>query len=895
MRWKPKKTKTKVKKKAVKSRPQPGPVTPPPAPRANAARNARRAEPAPPVPPPAPPSEPDGEGSEARRRKYSRLHKPAEMSLEDWQIELRRQFGREQDYKLINKGEHPLFSMFEVTNPKTQNTYSIHIRGARPGDNFCTCPDFATNTLGTCKHIEFTLARLETMTGAVEKLRQGYQPPYSEVFLQYGARREVRFRPGSRCSVELARLAAKFFGVDGALLPDAFGRFEQFLSQGRTLDPELRCFDDVLSFIAEVRDAEQRKQRVSEQCPRGIRSAVFRNLVKVSLYDYQREGVLFAARAGRCLLGDEMGLGKTIQGIATAELMARLYGVERVLVICPTSLKHQWEREIQRCSDRSCQVITGLRKRRELHYSTDTFFKVVNYDVIYRDLDLVEKWGPDLIILDEAQRIKNWNTRTARSVKRIVSPYAIVLTGTPLENRLEELISIVQFVDRYRLGPTFRLLDQHQIRDQDGKVIGYRELDKLSKTLEPILMRRHKDEVLDQLPERIDSNIFVPMTKQQLRHHEENREIVARIVAKWRRYRFLSEADQRRLMIALQRMRMSCDNSYLVDHRSDHGRKADEAATLLDELFEQPDTKVVIFSQWTRMHELLQRRFEGKKWKYVLFHGSLSSNKRKEAIDRFREDPECRAFLGTDAGGVGLNLQHASVVINMDLPWNPAVLEQRIGRVHRLGQKQPVRVINFVAQGTIEEGMLEVLKFKKSLFEGVLDGGEKEVFLGGSRLNKFMEQVESATSAIPEEMLEDAEAALRAPPGEVAGPAPSEAGTPPRGGRGASRGGALVPAGVGGADEPALPGTPAGDLWSGLLQTGMALLQQFVAAGQQNGSSGKPAGKPAGPGPLQPGGMPRVARDEKTGETYLRLPVPTQEVVEQALEAIGNLLRGLRP
>ena len=133
---------------------------------------------------------------------------------------------------------------------------------------------------------------------------------------------------------------------------------------------------------------------------------------------------------------------------------------------------------------------------------------------------------------------------------------------------------------------------------------------------------------------------------------------------------------------------------------------------------------------------------------HVFFHGGVDGGKRKGLVDRFREDPNCRLFLSTDAGGVGLNLQHASVIVNMDLPWNPAVLEQRIGRVHRLGQKRPVRVVNFVAQGTIEEGMLGVLKFKKSLFAGVLDGGQKEVFLGGSRLKKFMETVEQTTESI---------------------------------------------------------------------------------------------------------------------------------------------------
>ena len=466
------------------------------------------------------------------------------------------------------------------------------------------------------------------------------------------------------------------------------------------------------------------------------------------LYDYQREGVLFAALAGRSLIGDEMGLGKTIQAIAAVEIMAKHFGVERVLIVCPTSLKHQWEREISRFAGRSTQVIGGARPRRQQNFAADTFYKIMNYDTVYRDLDLIRGWSPDMVILDEAQRIKNWKTRAARSVKQISSPYAIVLTGTPLENRLEELVSIVQFVDQHRLGPTFRFLHDHQIRDDEtGRVIGYTALDTIGKTLAPILIRRQKKQVLDQLPERLDKHLFVAMTPEQMNHHDDNREVVARIALKWQRMKFLSEADQRRLMIALQNMRMSCDSTYLLDQKTDFGVKADELVNVLGDMFEQPDTKVVIFSQWLRMHELIVRRLKPKKWDHVVFHGGIPGTQRPKLVDRFNEDDRCRAFLATDAGGVGLNLQHASVVINMDLPWNPAVLEQRIGRVHRLGQRQPVRVVNFVSKGTIEEGMLDVLKFKKSLFSGALDGGEKEVFLGGSRLTRFMETVEKKRSA----------------------------------------------------------------------------------------------------------------------------------------------------
>jgi hypothetical protein len=133
----------------------------------------------------------------------------------------------------------------------------------------------------------------------------------------------------------------------------------------------------------------------------------------------------------------------------------------------------------------------------------------------------------------------------------------------------------------------------------------------------------------------------------------------------------------------------------------------------------------------------------------------VPSGKRGALVERFHKDPKCRVFLSTGAGGVGLNLQHAaSTIVNMDMPWNPAVLEQRIGRVHRLGQSRSVQVVNFVAEDTIEERMLSVIAFKKSLFAGVLDGGESEVFLGGSRLARFMESVDSVTGTAAESLPE---------------------------------------------------------------------------------------------------------------------------------------------
>ena len=306
--------------------------------------------------------------------KLSRQRKPEDMPLEDWQIALRRQFGRAQSFELTNIGTEPIFSEFLVTNPNAKSTYRIAIRGRELGENFCSCPDFATNHLGTCKHVEFALARLERKRGGKSALRDGYQPPYSEVFLRYGAARAVHFRPGSECPPELARMASEYFDDERVLRPEAFDRFEEFLSKSSGIEHELRCYEDALDFVAEHRDETRRREQLAKSFPKGIRSARFRRLLKVPLYDYQREGALFAARAGRCLIGDEMGLGKTIQALAAAEIMAHEFGVDRVLIVCPTSLKHQWQREIEKFTERSVTVVGGPKAQREEAFRDESFF-----------------------------------------------------------------------------------------------------------------------------------------------------------------------------------------------------------------------------------------------------------------------------------------------------------------------------------------------------------------------------------------------------------------------------------------------------------------------------------------------------------------------------------------
>ena len=814
--------------------------------------------------------------------RLSRTRRPPELEVADWQTALRRQFGREQRFGLENLGQEPVFSDFRVHNPASGTRYRVAIRGQASGQNFCTCPDYATNDLGTCKHIEFTLARLQARRGGKAALARGFQSEYSEIWLAYAGAREVRFRAGTGCPPALLAQAKSLFDADrGWALPqDRLGGLESLLQAAQDVGHELRCHADVWQFIAQIRDGERRHAALMEAYPKGIRDKALTRLLKVKLYPYQAEGALFAARAGRCLIGDEMGLGKTIQAIAAAELFARHFGVRRVLVVCPTSLKHQWKNEFARCTEREVQVVHGLRAQRQSQYREEVFCKITNYETLARDADLIDAWAPELVIADEAQRIKNWNTIAARALKRIACPYAVVLTGTPLENRLEELVSIIQFVDQHRLGPTWRLLDEHQLRDEAGRVIGYRALDRIGQTLAPVMLRRRKAEVLTQLPERVDNRIFVPLTPQQRMHHDENGAIVTRIVSRWRKTGYLSDADQRRLQCALQNMRMACNSTFLLDHETDHGHKVDELMTLLDELLEDPAAKAVVFSQWLGTHELIQRRLAQRQWGHVLFSGSVPGDKRGALVERFHNDPNCRLFLSTDAGGVGLNLQHAAaVVVNMDLPWNPAVLEQRIGRVHRMGQSRGVQVVNFIGQGSIEEGMLSVLAFKQSLFAGVLDGGEREIFLQGTRLSQFMKSVEQVASAI-------GEADADAEPGAVTGagqPAPGEA---PQASREASTvAGAEVNADL---NEPATPPAQASapltqtshaaDPWAAILEAGAALLQGLAASRGADGAG-------SGMAPIA------IERDPVTGQASIRVPLPDPAVLQRLAKAFEPWLK----
>jgi SNF2 family DNA or RNA helicase len=575
-------------------------------------------------------------------------------------------------------------------------------------------------------------------------LKKGYQPSYTSVYLNYKGKRVVKIRIGQENKAAYEKLAKKYFDADLTLKPDGFLAFESFLAQAKEIDEDFRCYDDAIEFILNTRENRRREKLLKEKYPD---ASHINGVLKATLFPYQKEGVLFAAQKGRAMIADEMGLGKTIQAIAAAELLQKEVLISNVVIVCPTSLKYQWQAEINKFSNNSSVVIEGLPHIRKEQYKKEAFYKIVSYHTLKNDIAIVNQTDVDLVILDEAQRIKNWKTQLAQGVKKINSRYAIVLTGTPLENKLEELYSIVQFIDPFKLGPYHTFLNRYQEFNNAGKVTGYKNLNKIGELLSDVMIRRKKDKVLKDLPERIDKNLLVPMTQMQMDWHMEFQNVVARLVFKWKRFRFLNEQDRQKLLINLNLMRMVCDSTYVVDEKTRHDTKIDELMNILEEYFDGNQEKVVIFSQWARMTRLIASELDTRGISYQTLHGGVPSAKRKELFDKFNNDPESRVFLSTDAGSTGLNLQSASLLINMDIPWNPAVLEQRIARIHRIGQKKNITVINFVASGTIEHRMLDVLKIKSSLAEGILDQGDDVIFLSDSKFNQFMNSVGNIVDA----------------------------------------------------------------------------------------------------------------------------------------------------
>jgi superfamily II DNA or RNA helicase len=587
-----------------------------------------------------------------------------------------------------------------------------------------------------------------------------------------GKSRETRLvRPADRGGAR-AGVPRQAHAIDPGSLIDAPGRHRVLVdlaaavadtASGVSLDPA------VAALVAEELATSTRMIRGRLDTPRLL--GHLRSLGR-KLYPYQLEGVRRFLEAERLLLADDMGLGKTTQAIAACHALFHEGKIRHGLLIVPAALKSQWAREWEQTTDVPLTTVEGTPEARARTYrAKKAGFLAVGYEQLLKDLPLVHALGPDMVVLDEAQRIKNWATKTAVYVKSLAPRYRLVLTGTPMENRVDELASLLDWVDDIALSPKWRLEPWHSLVEGDGSSgrSGARNLDTLRARIGPCVVRRVRRDVLKQLPSRTDTRVPVAMTPEQQSEHDDLIPSIAALVATAAR-RPLRQPEFLRLMSLLTTQRILSNG--LAQMRFDElwptistarpepalleglfAPKLVELRRLVADLVLEQRRKVVIFSQWRRMLRLaawsVSDLLGDAGLRAAFFTGAESPRLRTQNIVDFHDDPEVCVMFLSDAGGVGLNLQRAaSACINLELPWNPAVLEQRIGRIYRLGQKLPIDVFSLVTEYGIEARIATLVATKKALFDGLFDGTTDTVRFEGKV--SFLADVEKLVASLPD-------------------------------------------------------------------------------------------------------------------------------------------------
>ncbi len=645
----------------------------------------------------------------------------------------RRQKAEKAEYRI--KWADNIYGDHILTNERGIR-YKVFLRDFKNETGYSNSMDSRLNKLGTTKHIMFAFNALKENKELFNKLDKTF--PFIEIYCDPLNDYKISWYYPDKLPVEEQLLISRYFKNLNFVEDDKITGLLNFIDEaaknpGICIRPEVT---EKIEAAFEKKVLEDLQETITPDFSR----------IKADLYDYQKEGIRFALFRKTAIIADEMGLGKTIQAIATAVLKKEIFGFTKTLVVCPASLKEQWKKEVEKFSDQKALVVQGTPKERaQLYKDSNYFFFIVNYETVLRDQVAINNAGMDFLILDEAQRAKNYETQTASSLKRIGAKHKLAITGTPIENKLIDIFSIVGILDAEFFGPLWEFSYQHCLFDPDkhNKINGYYNLQKLNKRLETVLIRREKRKVIDQLPNLRQINIPVQLSPMQADYHGSYARGLAQIIRK----KFLTPYDLKRMQLLLANMRMVCDSTYLIDEKTNESPKLEELKhILLDELdVPNKNTKIIIFSEWIKVHKLIGRLLRENNIGFVELNGKIPVPLRGELIRKFESNPQYKVFLSTEAGGSGLNLQVADTLINFELPWNPAKKNQRIGRIDRIGQKSnKLTIFNFITRDSIEQQIASGLLVKQSLFDGVLGDDARTNFVDFSTKGRsqFIEQLE---------------------------------------------------------------------------------------------------------------------------------------------------------
>lgn len=400
------------------------------------------------------------------------------------------------------------------------------------------------------------------------------------------------------------------------------------------------------------------------------------------LRPYQIEGVNFLVHNHFALLADDMGLGKTIQCIVAISAMEKLVGWRRILIVVPRALKRNWKQECDKWAPTlRARFVKGAQEQRTAQYLLPIPVLIATYDQIRLDQDFfLSREIFDLVVLDEAQRIKNPSSQTSLACGTIPRSRSWALTGTPLENDPDDLAAIFSFLKPGLL--------------QKGMPKAL-----MQSRIEPYFLRRTMDETLPDLPEKIEQTLELDLEQAQDAAYQA-------ILSRW--------DENEGLFPLLTRLKIACN----FDPDSGASSKLEALSLILENL--PSGAKALVFSQYVRTLRWLASSLN--EYNTVLFHGGLDDEQRETVLRSFRQTSHSIILLmSLKAGGVGLNLQEADVVVLFDRWWNPAVEEQAIRRAYRFGRDRPLQVFKFVVLGTVEERVVKIIERKQDYFDGYVN------------------------------------------------------------------------------------------------------------------------------------------------------------------------------
>lgn len=437
--------------------------------------------------------------------------------------------------------------------------------------------------------------------------------------------------------------------------------------------------------------------------------------LRVELRPFQRVGASFLAEVGRGLLADDMGLGKTIMSTSAALKV----GAERVLVLCPATLKGNWIRELsERFDGLNIIHIHGDKKERASAWNASEVegfrgFVVANYELLIHDWDTMPRqW--DCIIADEVTRIKNWKAQKTKNMKKLKATHRFGLSGTPIENNLSELHSIMDWIEPGLLGAGYLFVQEYVEKDQFGRHVGYKNLDRVQSRISLYYLRRKKEDVLEELPPKVSHPVFVELSAKE--RAEYNR--LSGDFESWIRRE--ARPVYANALERLIRLKQYVDHPKLLD-KQEASSKMTELQSILDEL---DGHKVVVFTQFVPMAEILAGELlHGRAFMMTGKHTPIP--RRQPIVDEFGAVEGSALLVMSEIGAHGLNITAADYIIHYDYPWNPAVLRQREDRLHRMGQRQTVNVIYLKAAQTIDEYIWDVLYGKEQFAEQFFQEAEQ--------------------------------------------------------------------------------------------------------------------------------------------------------------------------